>query len=49
MLQNFVSGPSGGQFNNQNFYYNLPSNIDIYTARADYSHPLKNKASLSEA
>ncbi|AXY72475.1 TonB-dependent receptor [Paraflavitalea soli] len=47
VLQNFVSGSSGGQLRNQDFYYNLPSNIDIYTARADYSHPLKNKASLS--
>lgn len=47
MLTNFVGVPGGGQLSNSDFYYNLPSNIDIYTARADYSHPLKNKASLS--
>lgn len=46
-LQNFVSQPSGGQLSNNDFLYLLPSNIDIYTARADYSHPLKNRASLS--
>lgn len=46
VLQNFVSQPSG-QLSNNDFLYNLPSNIDIYTARADYSHPLKNKASLA--
>ena len=47
VLQNFVSDPSGGQLSNNDFFYNLPSNIDIYTARADYSHPLKNRASFS--
>lgn len=29
------------------FYYDLPNDIDIYTARADYSLPLKNKASFA--
>lgn len=46
-LQNFVSDPSGNQLSNKEFFYNLPSNIDIYTARADYSHPLKNRASFA--
>ncbi|MBO9566150.1 MAG: outer membrane beta-barrel protein [Niastella sp.] len=47
LLQNFVNGASGGQSIDNEFLYDLPSNIDIYTARADYSHPLKYKASLS--
>jgi len=46
-LQNMVELPSGGGLSQQNFIYDLPSNIDIYTAKADYSHPLKNKASLA--
>nr|WP_315822348.1 TonB-dependent receptor [Paraflavitalea speifideiaquila] len=46
-LQNYVAVSPGGQPRNNDFYYNLPSNVDIYTARADYSHPLKNRASLS--
>lgn len=46
VLQNFVSQPSG-QLSHNEFLYNLPSNMDIYTAKADYSHPLKNKASLA--
>lgn len=47
LLQNFVNSASGNQLSDNEFLYDLPSNIDIYTARADYSHPLKNKASLS--
>jgi hypothetical protein len=46
-LRNYVTQPSGGQLRNTDFYYNLPSNVDIYTARADYSQPLKNRASVS--
>jgi hypothetical protein len=47
LLQNMVELPSGSGLSQQNFVYDLPSNIDIYTAKADYAHPLKNKASLS--
>lgn len=47
LLQNFLSGPSGGPLTDNEFLYDLPSHIDIYTARADYAYPLKNKVSFS--
>ncbi|MDF2190396.1 outer membrane beta-barrel protein [Paraflavitalea sp. CAU 1676] len=47
LLENEVNLPSGDPISNSDFLYRLPSDIDIYTARADYSHPLKNKASIS--
>jgi len=47
LLQNEVMLPAGDPLSNSDFVYRLPSDIDIYTARADYSHPLKNKASIS--
>lgn len=47
LLANEVTLPDGELINSRDFVYRLPSDIDIYTARADYSHPLKNKASLS--
>ncbi|MBD2754222.1 outer membrane beta-barrel family protein [Spirosoma validum] len=43
-LQNRVNLPDGTLFNRHQFLYRLPSDITIYTAKADYSHPLGNKA-----
>jgi hypothetical protein len=36
-----------GAGNTNNFLYVLPSNIEIYNAKADYSHPLEKGASVS--
>jgi outer membrane receptor protein involved in Fe transport len=38
--------PSGTLTNSQTLSDNLPSTINIYSAKADYSHPLKGKAKL---
>ncbi|CAG5018470.1 hypothetical protein DYBT9275_06008 [Dyadobacter sp. CECT 9275] len=45
-LRNYIF-QSGGTPDGQNtFLYAVPSGINIYTAKADYVHPLKNKASI---
>jgi hypothetical protein len=46
-LQNFINTADGSPKNNNAFLYKRPANVDIYTARADYSHPLANKIILS--
>ena len=38
--------PDGALTNSQTLSDNLPSTINIYSAKADYSHPLKGKAKL---
>ncbi|WP_158991849.1 outer membrane beta-barrel protein [Mucilaginibacter sp. L196] len=38
--------PDGTLTNSQTLSDNLPSTINIYSAKADYSHPLKGKAKL---
>jgi outer membrane receptor protein involved in Fe transport len=38
--------PNGTLTNSQTLSDNLPSTINIYSAKADYSHPLKGKAKL---
>ncbi|CAH0169613.1 hypothetical protein SRABI126_00995 [Pedobacter sp. Bi126] len=43
---NFSYLPSGALKYQDILTGNLPSNIDIYTAKADYSHPLENKWKL---
>ncbi|MBB6235595.1 outer membrane receptor protein involved in Fe transport [Pedobacter sp. AK013] len=43
---NFSYLPSGTLKYQDILTGNLPSNIDIYTAKADYSHPLENKWKL---
>ncbi|MBD2700378.1 outer membrane beta-barrel protein [Spirosoma sp. BT702] len=45
-LQNSVNRPDGTLLNNRIFLYKLPYSITIYSAKADYSHPLPNKAKL---
>lgn len=45
LLDNFIQLP--GTDSNYTFTYNLPYNINIYTAKADYSHPLAGKATFS--
>ncbi|GAA4316528.1 outer membrane beta-barrel family protein [Mucilaginibacter gynuensis] len=45
-LQNLVYLPDGALKHSDNFLYSLPSTMNIYTAKADYVHPLKNKAKL---
>lgn len=43
---NFSYLPSGALKYQDILTGNLPSNIDIYTAKADYSHPMENKWKL---
>lgn len=43
-LQNFFYQSDGILDKNNEFLYDLPSNIGIYTAKMDYVHPLKKKA-----
>ena len=38
--------PNGSLTNSETLSDNLPSTIDIYSAKADYTHPLKGKAKL---
>jgi len=45
-LQNFIFQQDGSMINNNDFFYSLPTSIHIYTLKADYVHPLKNKAKL---
>ncbi|MES2733271.1 MAG: TonB-dependent receptor [Bacteroidota bacterium] len=45
-LNNSVLLPDGTLSNQHEFLYVLPSDILIYTAKADYVHPLANKAVL---
>ncbi|MDN5285212.1 MAG: hypothetical protein JWR38_1486 [Mucilaginibacter sp.] len=42
-LQNKVYGPDDSPLNSTDFLYLLPSTMTIYTVKADYVHPLKNK------
>jgi len=47
--QTFINNtflPDGTQTNSQILTDNLPSTINIYSAKADYTHPLKGKAKL---
>lgn len=44
-VRNFHYLPEGGLVDSDEFLYLVPGNINIYTAKADYVHPLKNKAS----
>ncbi|WP_158644113.1 outer membrane beta-barrel protein [Pseudobacter ginsenosidimutans] len=46
-LSNYVEDQSGQLGNISNFLYRLPYSTDVFTARMDYSLPLKNKASFS--
>jgi hypothetical protein len=43
-LRNFIFAPEGGLIGQETFRYQIPAGVDIYTAKADYVHPLKNKA-----
>ncbi|GAB3325458.1 outer membrane beta-barrel family protein [Larkinella ripae] len=45
-LTNILYRPDGTIRNRSDFLYKLPSDIAIYTAKADYIHPLKNKMVL---
>jgi hypothetical protein len=47
VLQRFTKSASGQLTGSDSFLYQLPSSIHIYTGKADYSHPLKNKLNLS--
>jgi hypothetical protein len=38
--------PDGALINSQTLNDNLPATINIYSAKADYSHPLKDKAKI---
>jgi len=45
-FQNMIFQADGGFTQRNDFLYVTPSHVKIYTAKADYSHPLKNKAKL---
>jgi hypothetical protein len=45
-LKNQAFEPDGGLIRSEEFIYRIPSDIHIYTAKADYAHPLKNKAKV---
>ncbi|MET1055545.1 MAG: outer membrane beta-barrel protein [Pedobacter sp.] len=45
-LQNLVFLPDGMQSSSRQFYYHLPSSMNVYTAKADYVHPMRGKAKL---
>ena len=46
VLNNFVYQYDGNPVSNSSLLYNLPSNIGIYTAKADYVQPLKQNMRL---
>jgi hypothetical protein len=46
LLQNRAFDPMGRLLAQDDFIYRIPSDIHIYTAKADYVQPLKNKARL---
>ncbi|MCE7068167.1 outer membrane beta-barrel family protein [Dyadobacter sp. CY326] len=45
-LQNFTYAPEGALLGHEQFRYVIPASIDIYTVKADYVYPLKNKARI---
>ena len=45
-FQNMIFNADSGFTQRNDFLYVTPSHVKIYTAKADYSHPLKNKAKL---
>ncbi|WP_454803552.1 TonB-dependent receptor domain-containing protein [Mucilaginibacter phyllosphaerae] len=45
-LDNFTYTPFGETLSNRRYFYNVPSLIHVYNAKADYVHPLKGKAKL---
>ena len=47
VLSNFIDLNNANADSNYIFQYDLPSGINIYTFKTDYSHPLKNKTILS--
>ncbi|MCF0054647.1 outer membrane beta-barrel protein [Dyadobacter sp. CY356] len=46
ILQNTTFLPDGLQNSKSDFLYQIPSDINIYTAKADYVHPFKNNAKI---
>lgn len=45
-LENRLFNEDGGMASGELFRYRTPSEINIYTLKADYAHPLKNKARI---
>lgn len=45
-LRNLIFSPEGATTANELFLYRIPSDINIYTAKADYVHPLKRNARM---
>lgn len=45
-LRNKIFEADSGYIQQNNFRYVIPSRVKIYTAKADYVHPLKNRAKL---
>lgn len=46
LLQNLTFLPDGELAGKSDFVYLIPSDINIYTAKADYVHPMKKQAKL---
>lgn len=44
-VQNITSKPDNTLISQNDIFFQAPSDINIYTAKADYVHPLKNKSS----
>ncbi|GAB3938387.1 TonB-dependent receptor domain-containing protein [Larkinella terrae] len=45
-LTQYMRTADGRISNRNDFFYDLPSDISIYSAKADYTHPFKDKAAL---
>lgn len=43
---NYVTAPDGTQTSQLDFQYQTPADIRIYSAKTDYTHPLKGRAKL---
>ncbi len=46
LLQNLAFKPDNSLLKKEEFLYLIPADINIYTVKADYVHPLRNKARL---
>lgn len=46
-LQNSVQDPAGAISSRNNFFYHLPYNTDVYTAAADYTHPMPQRMNIT--
>jgi len=43
-LENLTYTPGGAALAGSEYFYNIPSNINVYNIKTDYAHPFKGKA-----